>query len=153
MLTMKALFHRIFVCCSLFVPQEFSLSDYDFQQRLSDCIRANPFFFLRRKKNLKKKELQGGYPLDPPLYGGDTTTACGISGMVQYRSHNADRSKRGLLNVLPRTSSLASPRGLRSRGAAMNRSPGETENRSSACGTATDTSRNETAPPAGGDEV
>ena len=30
---------------------------------------------------------------------------------------------------------LASPRGLRSRGAAMNRSPGETENRSSACGT------------------
>ena len=30
---------------------------------------------------------------------------------------------------------------------------GETENRSSACGTATDTSRSETAPPAGGDEV
>ncbi len=48
---------------------------------------------------------------------------------------------------------LPSPRGLRSRGAAMNRSPGETENRSSACATATDTSRSETAPPAGGDEV
>ena len=23
--------------------------------------------------------------------------------MVQYRSHNADKSKRGLLNILPRT--------------------------------------------------
>ena len=51
------------------------------------------------------------------------------------------------------TLTLASHRGLRSRGAAMNRSPGETENRSSASGTATDTSRSETAPPAGGDEV
>jgi hypothetical protein len=25
------------------------------QQRLSDCVRANPFFFLRRKKNGKKE--------------------------------------------------------------------------------------------------
>ena len=31
--------------------------------------------------------------------------------MVQYRSHNANRSERRLLNVLPRTSSLASPPG------------------------------------------
>ena len=38
-----------------------------------------------------------------PAEGSDTTTAWGISGMVQYRSHNADRSERGLLNVLPRT--------------------------------------------------
>ena len=30
-------------------------------------------------------------------------------GRMGYRSHNADRSERGLLNVLPRTSSLASP--------------------------------------------
>ena len=37
------------------------------RQRFSDIVRANPFFFLRRKKNLKKKELQGGYPLDPRL--------------------------------------------------------------------------------------
>ena len=35
--------------------------------------------------------------------GSDTTTAWGISGKIQYRPHNADRSKRGLLNVLPRT--------------------------------------------------
>ena len=35
------------------------------QQRLPDCVVAYPFFFLRRKKNLKKKELQGGCPLDP----------------------------------------------------------------------------------------
>ena len=41
-------------------------------------------------------------PLTPAV-GRDTTTACGISGMVQYRSHNADRSKFRLLNVLPRT--------------------------------------------------
>ena len=37
------------------------------QQRLPDCVSAYPFFFLRRKKNLKKKELQGGCPLDPRL--------------------------------------------------------------------------------------
>ena len=46
-----------------------------------------------------------------PAVGSDTTTAWGISGKIQYRPHNADRSKRGLLNTLPRTSSLASPRG------------------------------------------
>ena len=44
-----------------------------------------------------------------PAVGSDTTTAWGISGKIQYRPHNADRSERGLLNVLPRTSSLASP--------------------------------------------
>ena len=38
-----------------------------------------------------------------PAVGSDTTTAWGISGKIQYRPHNADRSKRGLLNVLPRT--------------------------------------------------
>ena len=35
------------------------------RQRLSDCVRASPFFFLRRKKSGGKKELQGGCPLDP----------------------------------------------------------------------------------------
>ena len=35
------------------------------QQRLPDCVVAYPFFFLRRKKNEGKKELQGGCPLDP----------------------------------------------------------------------------------------
>ena len=36
------------------------------QRRLTDCVRAYPFFFLRRKKNgKKKKELQGGCPLEP----------------------------------------------------------------------------------------
>ena len=64
-----------------------------------------------------------------PAVGRDTTTAWGISGMVQYRSHNADRSKRGLLNVLPRISSLASPRGLRSRGAVLNWFPVGTKTR------------------------
>ena len=44
-----------------------------------------------------------------PAAGRDTTTAWGISGMVQYRPHNADRSKRGLLNVLPRTILLGFP--------------------------------------------
>ena len=38
-----------------------------------------------------------------PAVGSDTTTAWGISGKIQYRSHNADRSKRRLLNTLPRT--------------------------------------------------
>ena len=37
-----------------------------------------------------------------PAVGSDTT-AWGISGKIQYRPHNADRSERGLLNVLPRT--------------------------------------------------
>ena len=35
------------------------------RQRFSDIVSAYPFFFLRRKKNWKKKELQGGCPLDP----------------------------------------------------------------------------------------
>ena len=38
-----------------------------------------------------------------PAVGSDTTTAWGISERVQYRPHNADRSKLRLLNVLPRT--------------------------------------------------
>ena len=115
MLTMKALFHRIFVCCSLFVPQEFSLSDYDFQQRLSDCVRANPFFFLRRKKNLKKKELQGGCPLDPRRAGETPQPHVVSAGRIQYRPHNADRSERRLLNVLPRTEKPSPPRGRQRR--------------------------------------
>ena len=41
----------------------------------------------------------------------DTTTACGISGRIQYRPHNADRSERRLLNVLPRTEKPSPPRG------------------------------------------
>ena len=108
MLTMKALFHRIFVCCSLFIPQEFSLSDYDFQQRFHDCTSACPFFFLRRKKNLKKKELQGGCPLDPRCAGETPQPHVVSAGGFSTGPHNADRSERGLLNVLPRTFSLAS---------------------------------------------
>jgi hypothetical protein len=42
-----------------------------------------------------------------PAVGSDTTTAWGISGKIQYRPHNADRSERGLLNVLPRTQKLS----------------------------------------------
>ncbi len=41
------------------------------------------------------------------------------AGKDRYRPHNADRSERGLLNVLPRTSTLASPpRGSQIRGRA-----------------------------------
>ena len=46
-----------------------------------------------------------------PAVGRDTTTACGISGRIQYRPHNADRSERRLLNVLPRTEKPSPPRG------------------------------------------
>ena len=49
------------------LPRTGWLSGVFWQQRLPDCVSAYPFFFLRRKKNLKKKELQGGYPLDPHL--------------------------------------------------------------------------------------
>ena len=38
-----------------------------------------------------------------PAVWGRHHNPCGISGMVQYRPHNADRSERGLLNILPRT--------------------------------------------------
>ena len=37
-----------------------------------------------------------------PAEGSDTTTAWSISGRMGYRPHNADRSERGLLNILPR---------------------------------------------------
>ena len=47
------------------LPRTGWLSGVFWQQRLPDCVSAYPFFFLRRKKNLKKKELQGGCPLDP----------------------------------------------------------------------------------------
>ena len=49
------------------LPRTGWLSGVFWQQRLPDCVSAYPFFFLRRKKNLKKKELQGGCPLDPRL--------------------------------------------------------------------------------------
>ena len=50
-----------------FLPRTGWLSGVFWQQRLPDSVSAYPFFFLRRKKNLKKKELQGGCPLDPRL--------------------------------------------------------------------------------------
>ena len=37
------------------------------RRRFSDCVSAYPFFFLRRKKKGRKKELQGVCPLDPRL--------------------------------------------------------------------------------------
>ena len=49
------------------------------RQRLSDCVRANPFFFLRRKKNSKRKSCKGDAPLTPSA-GRNTTTAWGSSG-------------------------------------------------------------------------
>ena len=50
------------------------------QRRLTDCVRAYPFFFLRRKKNGKKrKSCKGDAPLTP-AEGSDTTTVCGSSG-------------------------------------------------------------------------
>ena len=79
------------------------LSGVFWQQRLPDCVSAYPFFFLRRKKNLKKKELQGGCPLDPRCAGETPQPHEEAVGRMGYRSHNADRSERGLLNVLPRT--------------------------------------------------
>ena len=71
------------------------------QQRLPDCVVAYPFFFLRRKKNSKRKSCKGDAPLTPAA-GRDTTTAWGISWRMWYRSHNADRSEFRLLNILPR---------------------------------------------------
>ena len=50
------------------------------------------FFFLRRKKNSKRKSCKGDAPLTPAV-GRDTTTAWGISGRMGYRPHNADRSE------------------------------------------------------------
>ena len=46
-----------------------------------------------------------------PAEGSDTTTAWSISGRMGYRPHNADRSERRLLNVLPRTEKPSPPRG------------------------------------------
>ena len=86
------------------------------QQRFSDIVRTYPFFFLRRKKNLKKKELQGGCPLDPRCTGETPQPHVEAVGRIQYRPHNADRSKRGLLNVLPRTILGFPLRGSQSRG-------------------------------------
>ena len=48
------------------------------RQRLSDCVSAPPFFFLRRKKNSKRKSCKGDAPLTPAV-GRDTTTAWGSS--------------------------------------------------------------------------
>ena len=84
------------------LPRTGWLSGVFWQHRLPDSVSAYPFFFLRRKKNSKRKSCKGDSPLTPAA-GRDTTTAWGSSGRIQYRSHNADRSKFRLLNVLPRT--------------------------------------------------
>ena len=67
------------------------------------------FSFSGERKTGKKKELQG-VPPRPPLKVATPQPHGESVGRIQYRPHNADRSKRGLLNILPRTiPSLASP--------------------------------------------
>ena len=39
------------------------------RQRLSDCVRVNPFFFLRRKKSSKRKSCKWDAPLTPAVWG------------------------------------------------------------------------------------
>ena len=74
------------------------------RQRLSDCVRANPFFFLRRKKNSKRKSCKGDAPLTP-AEGSDTTTVCGSSGedevqAAQRGQVKARTVKRPAANIL-----------------------------------------------------
>ena len=73
------------------------------RQRLSDCVRANPFFFLRRKKNSKRKSCKWDAPLTPAV-SSDTTTAWGISGKdsvqaAQRRQVKTRTVKRPAANI------------------------------------------------------
>ena len=78
------------------------------QQRLPDCVVAYPFFFLRRKKNSKRKSCKGDAPLTPAA-GRDTTTAWGISGKDsvqaaqrgQVRARNVKHSAANILLGFP----------------------------------------------------
>jgi len=56
------------------LPRTGWLSGVFWQQRLPDSVSAYPFFFLRRKKNSKRKSCKGDAPLTPAA-GRDTTTA------------------------------------------------------------------------------
>ena len=74
------------------------------RQRFSDIVRANPFFFLRRKKNSKRKSCKGDAPLTPAVTG-DITTAWGSSeeGSVQVAQCGQVRArtvKRPAANIL-----------------------------------------------------
>ena len=84
-----------------------------FRHRQSLSVFLSP----EKEKREKRKSCKGDAPLTPAV-GSDTTTAWGISGKIQYRPHNADRSERGLLNILPRTFLGFPSRGSQSKGRA-----------------------------------
>ena len=54
------------------------------------------FFFLRRKKNSKRKSCKGDVPLTPAV-SSDTTTACGSSGEDSVQA--AQRGQVGVRTV------------------------------------------------------
>ena len=105
--------------------------------------RSEPRFAPADRDEIKSR---GSMRLRPPSPPGERASRESQTTEMLCRAEKVSAFGRKSLVSYPRgtISTLASPRGLRSRGAAMNRSPGETENRSSACGTATDTSRSET---------
>ena len=86
------------------LPRTGWLSGVFWHQRLPDCVSAYPFFFLRRKKNLKKKELQGGCPLDPRLrWRYHNRMGSGGEGSVQaaqYGQVKVQIIKRPAANIL-----------------------------------------------------
>ena len=130
-----------------------------YRQRFCDCVARSLRHSLLVQRNAGRIRLRGicarkhaqgtaprpaHAPRDPPE-NGQGGRAKQQRCCAQRRKFLCSGQNLFARRAARHDSSLASPRGLRSRGAAMNRSPGETENRSSACGTATDTSRSETA--------
>ena len=150
----------------------FCFSDRDF----ATSPPITSFSFSEKEKEGKRKHTQGTAPRGEPRFAPADRDEIKIRGSMRLRpprppeNGQAGRAKqqrccaqrRKFLYSGQKTfvscprgmiPTLASPRGLRSRGAVLNWFPVGTNARSSACGTATDTSRSETAPPAGGDEV
>ena len=66
---------------------------WDFGQGFHDIVRASPFFFLRRKKNSKRKSCKGDAPLTPAVWGRPILStmrknAISLTPAVWGRHHN-----------------------------------------------------------------
>ena len=68
--------------------------------RLRQCLSV---FLSPEKEKRGKERAARGIPPCPPLCGGDTTTACGISGEDGVQVAQCGQVRVHLLNVLPRT--------------------------------------------------
>ena len=76
---------------------------FDLATEITRLRRRLSVFLSPEKEKRGKERAARGIPPCPPLCGGDTTTACGISGEDGVQVAQCGQVRVHLLNVLPRT--------------------------------------------------